>query len=90
MIAMLCRSEIRFAPVSCGDAREFERFYNGHRPHQGIANARPLCPLLPPITDPDQIAPSEHTKTPNTSAASSTSTNMSPDVHGWNFRQAQG
>jgi putative transposase len=36
--------------------REFERFYNGHRPHQGIANARPLRPLPPPITDLDQIA----------------------------------
>jgi transposase InsO family protein len=36
--------------------REFEDFYNGHRPHQGIANARPLYPLPPPITDPDQIA----------------------------------
>jgi putative transposase len=22
--------------------REFEQFYNEHRPHQGIANARPL------------------------------------------------
>jgi putative transposase len=36
--------------------REFERFYNGHRPHQGIANARPLRPLPPPITNLDQIA----------------------------------
>ncbi|MCW2887585.1 MAG: hypothetical protein JWL58_4447 [Streptosporangiaceae bacterium] len=36
--------------------REFERFYNGHRPHQGVANARPLRPLPPPITDQDQIA----------------------------------
>ncbi|WP_234436248.1 transposase [Streptomyces sp. NRRL S-813] len=36
--------------------REFERFYNFHRPHQGIANARPLNPLPPPIADPDQIA----------------------------------
>jgi len=36
--------------------REFEVFYNHHRPHQGIANARPLRPLPPPITDPDQIA----------------------------------
>jgi transposase InsO family protein len=36
--------------------REFEDFYNGHRPHQGIANARPLYPLPPPITDQDQIA----------------------------------
>ena len=31
--------------------REFEQFYNGHRPHQGIANARPLCPLPTPIAD---------------------------------------
>jgi transposase InsO family protein len=36
--------------------RQFEAFYNEHRPHQGIANARPLHPLPPPITDPDQIA----------------------------------
>jgi transposase InsO family protein len=31
--------------------REFESFYNEHRPHQGIANARPLRPLPTPITD---------------------------------------
>ncbi|CAM5740919.1 integrase core domain-containing protein [Streptomyces hirsutus] len=38
--------------------REFERFYNVHRPHQGIANARPLNPLprRSPIADPDRIA----------------------------------
>jgi transposase InsO family protein len=36
--------------------REFEAFYNQHRPHRGIANARPLRPLPPPITDPLQIA----------------------------------
>ncbi|MFD8515963.1 integrase core domain-containing protein [Streptomyces antimycoticus] len=36
--------------------REFEQFYNTHRPHQGTANARPLHPLLASITDPDQIA----------------------------------
>ncbi len=35
---------------------EFEHFYNDHRPHQGIANARPLRPLPTPTTDPDQIA----------------------------------
>jgi transposase InsO family protein len=35
--------------------REFERFYNSHRPHQGIANARPLQPLPEPITDPARI-----------------------------------
>jgi hypothetical protein len=36
--------------------REFEAFCNHHRPHQGIANARPPRPPPPPITDPDQIA----------------------------------
>ena len=29
--------------------REFEQFYNSHRPHQGIANARPLRALPSPI-----------------------------------------
>jgi putative transposase len=36
--------------------REFEQFYNGHRPHQGIANARPLHPLPTQIADPDKMA----------------------------------
>lgn len=36
--------------------REYERFYNLHRPHQGIANARPLAPLPEPIIDPDRLA----------------------------------
>ena len=36
--------------------REFEIFYNAHRQHQGMANARPLAPLPEPITDPDRIA----------------------------------
>ncbi|MGX4694449.1 integrase core domain-containing protein [Streptomyces sp. JNUCC 63] len=36
--------------------REFETFYNEHRPHQGLANVRPLHPLPAPIEDPDRIA----------------------------------
>ncbi|MFF2505790.1 integrase core domain-containing protein [Streptomyces sp. NPDC058067] len=36
--------------------REFEQHYNSHRPRQGIADARPLHPLPPPITDPGTIA----------------------------------
>jgi transposase len=36
--------------------REFEQCCNGHRPHQGIANARPLQPLPIPLAAPDQIA----------------------------------
>lgn len=35
--------------------REYEHFYNNHRPHQGIANARPLWPLPSPITDQTEI-----------------------------------
>jgi len=36
--------------------REYETFYNTHRPHQGINNARPLAPLPEPITNHDQLA----------------------------------
>jgi hypothetical protein len=36
--------------------REYETFYNTHRPHQGIANAIPLTPLPEPITRSDQLA----------------------------------
>ncbi|MEV6132646.1 integrase core domain-containing protein [Streptomyces violaceusniger] len=36
--------------------REFEHFYNRHRPHQSIANARPLHRLPPPIDEPDTLA----------------------------------
>ncbi|MFK4271388.1 integrase core domain-containing protein [Streptomyces milbemycinicus] len=69
--------------------REFEQFYNAHRPHQGIANARPLHPSPAPITDPDQIASLDVRRT-NASAAASTNTDMPHDLHGWDFRQAQG
>jgi hypothetical protein len=36
--------------------REYEEFYNSHRPHQGIANTRPLRPLPSPIANLAQIA----------------------------------
>ncbi|GAA3810338.1 hypothetical protein GCM10022206_56160 [Streptomyces chiangmaiensis] len=39
----------------CHAVREFEPFYNSLRPHQGIANARPLHPLPQAISDPGQI-----------------------------------
>jgi len=35
--------------------REYEAFYNAHRPHHGIANARPLAPLPEPLTELDQL-----------------------------------
>ena len=31
--------------------RELEQFYNRHRPHQGIANSRPLLALPPPLPE---------------------------------------
>lgn len=31
--------------------REYEKFYNTHRPHHGIGNARPLRTLPPAVTD---------------------------------------
>jgi putative transposase len=36
--------------------REFEHFYDQHRPHRTLADAAPLCPLPEPITDPERIA----------------------------------
>jgi putative transposase len=36
--------------------REFEEFDSGHRPHQGIANARPLQLLPVALVAPDQFA----------------------------------
>ena len=34
---------------------QYQRHYNAHRPHRGIANARPLHPLPEPTTNPDTI-----------------------------------
>ena len=36
--------------------REYEHHHNQHRPHRGLANARPRAPLPEPITDPDRLA----------------------------------
>ncbi|MFL4910551.1 integrase core domain-containing protein [Streptomyces sp. MMS24-I2-30] len=35
--------------------REFETFYNGHRPHRALSQASPLRPLPHPINDPGNI-----------------------------------
>jgi len=46
-----CRRELLDRTLTWNQAyllhalREFEQFYNCHRPHQGIANARPLRAL---------------------------------------------
>ena len=36
--------------------REFEHFYNEHRPHRTLQAAAPLHPLPEPMTDPEKIA----------------------------------
>jgi transposase InsO family protein len=57
-----CRRELLDRTLICNQRhllqalREYEQFYNRHRPHQGIANVRPLKSLPQPITDPDQLA----------------------------------
>jgi len=53
---LLDRTLIWNQPHLLHTLREFEQFYNEHRPHQGIANARPLQLLPVPLTAPDQIA----------------------------------
>jgi transposase InsO family protein len=57
-----CRRELLDRTLICNQRhllhalQEYEQFYNRHRPHQGIANVRPLKPLPEPITDPGQFA----------------------------------
>jgi transposase InsO family protein len=35
--------------------RDYEAFYNEHRPHRTLAGAAPLRPLPEPITEPDRL-----------------------------------
>ena len=67
---------------------EFEQFYNGHRPHQGIANARPLQPLPVPLAARDQNAAFTYDDATD-SAEYFMSTSMWHELHGWGFRQGQ-
>ena len=61
--------------------REFEQFYNSHRPHQGIANARPLQAL--PRRSPGWTPRPGSAFTDTTaSATSSTSTSTPLDLPG--------
>ena len=69
--------------------REFEHFYNQHRLHRGIANARPPRPLPAPI--PTSTRPLPYPSADATaSAASCMSTNVPLDLLERRFRQEQG
>jgi transposase InsO family protein len=61
--------------------REFEQFYNAHRPHQGIANARPLS-ALPPRSQNWPPTPTFTSADATASAVSSTSTGTPLNLHG--------
>jgi transposase InsO family protein len=61
--------------------REFEQFYNEHRPHQGISNASPLHPL-PRRSPTQERSPAWRYTDATDSAASCTSTGMPHDLHG--------
>ncbi|MDH6120013.1 transposase InsO family protein [Kitasatospora sp. GAS204A] len=37
--------------------REYEQFYNTHRPHRSLASAAPLHPLPEPVAEPDRAHP---------------------------------
>jgi putative transposase len=68
--------------------REFEDFYNTHRPHRSL-NGAPLRPA--PSRSPNQANSISLTSAGETgSAASSTSTNMPHDLPGRNNRHPQG
>jgi hypothetical protein len=61
--------------------REYERHHNTHRPHRGIANARPYehYPTRPPN---QQHSLADMPADTTDSADSSTNTSMPPDQHG--------
>jgi hypothetical protein len=82
-----CRRELLDQTLIWSQARllralsEFEQFYNGHRLHEGIGNARPLRAL--PHPSPSLAPPPGSTSTDATvSAASSTNTGMLLNLHG--------
>jgi hypothetical protein len=90
-----CRRELPDRTLICNQAHplpalhQYEQHYNTHRPHRGIANARPLHPLSEPITNPNTITPlniHRHDRI----AASSTNIDMRPDLRGQGFRHPQG
>ncbi|WP_260479285.1 integrase core domain-containing protein [Kibdelosporangium aridum] len=61
--------------------REYERFYNNHRPHQGIANAHHSnhCHSRSPVKTKSNDSTSADA---HDWAASSTNTTTPPDLHG--------
>ena len=61
-VGHVCRHELLDRTLILNQAhllhalREYERHHNTHRPHRGIANARPLQLLPEPIAEPAALA----------------------------------
>jgi hypothetical protein len=70
--------------------REYEQFYNTHRPHQGSANARPLHALPQPTTDQTSVTQLDIHRRQRLGGILNEYTTTLPDLHGQHFRQAQG
>jgi transposase InsO family protein len=57
-----CRAELLDRTLIVNQAhllhalREYETFYNEHRPHRALDTAAPLRPLPQPVTEPDRLA----------------------------------
>ena len=68
---------------------KFKQFYNGHRPHQGVANALPSHPLPAPVTDPDKINLLDIRRRDHHDGVLHES-EYAAHLHGRNFRHAQG
>jgi transposase InsO family protein len=62
--------------------REYEKFYNTHRPHQGINNGRTTTPAATTNHRSSSRHPPRYPPTTNDWAASSTNTTTPPDLHG--------
>uniref|UniRef100_UPI000B2CFB5B integrase core domain-containing protein n=1 Tax=Streptomyces sp. SPMA113 TaxID=913267 RepID=UPI000B2CFB5B len=57
-----CRAELLDRTLIWNEAhllhalREYEQFYNDHRPHRTLKGAAPLRPLPAPVVQPDRLA----------------------------------
>lgn len=92
--AQTCRRELLDRTLIWGQRhllhalREFEKFYNEHRPHQASRTPAPSDPFPSRSTTRSKSHDSTYAE-PTALAASSTSTHMRPEQGGSRFRQGQ-
>jgi transposase InsO family protein len=90
-----CRSELLDRTLILNQAhllhalREYEAFYNQHRPHRALHAAAPQRALPAPIAEPHARCSTSTSDDKIDSAASSTSTTTQPDLDGRKCRHLQ-